>query len=264
MPGFLLDLDGTLYHGDRPIPYAAEFVSYLRKRRYPFLFLTNNSSRTPEEVAQHLEKTGIAANPDEVLSSSQAAAVYLSGLPLANKRVLCIGEQGLRLALTEAGFELAELQDEAGSVSAVVQGIDRAFDYGKLKAATSHVRGGAISVLTNPDHLLPWNGELTPGAGSIAAAIERASGVAPVVIGKPSKIVMQIAVEKLQLPASEIWTVGDNLATDISGGAAIGSRTALVLTGLVTAAGAEDQISRSRVRPDIICNHLMELAEAIG
>lgn len=264
MPGFLLDLDGTLYHGDRPIPYAAEFVNYLRERRYPFLFLTNNSSRTPDEVAAHLEKTGISANPSEVLTSSQAAALYLRRLPLANNRLLCIGEQGLRLALTDAGYELAEPHDEAGTVSAVVQGIDRAFDYNKLRAATSQLRRGAISVLTNPDHLLPWNGELTPGAGSIAASIERASGIAPVVIGKPSSIVMQIAVDKLRLPASDIWTVGDNLATDISGGAAIGSRTALVLTGLVTAVTAADDMSRSGVTPDVICNHLMELAEAIG
>ncbi|UUZ89771.1 HAD hydrolase-like protein [Paenibacillus sp. P25] len=81
-----------------------------------------------------------------------------------------------------------------------------------------YIRQGAQFVLTNPDHLLPWNGELTPGAGTIAAAIERASGCSPVVIGKPSPIIMQYAIARLGLPAEDIWAVGDNLNTDIRGG----------------------------------------------
>ncbi|SDD71436.1 4-nitrophenyl phosphatase [Paenibacillus sp. UNCCL117] len=260
MPGYLLDLDGTLYHGDRPIPGAADFVRQLRKQGYPFVFLTNNSSRTPQEVASHLEATGIEAYAEEVLTSSQAAAGHLLQLPLTSRRVYCIGEGGLRSALEEAGFELAGPSGEPGSVSAVVQGIDRSFDYGKLMTAVSHLRRGAVSVLTNPDHLLPWNGELTPGAGSLGASIERASGVVPIVIGKPSAIIMQAAIDKLGLPASDIWTVGDNLSTDIQGGIAIGTRTALVLTGLLTdAAAAESAIGRSGIRPDRICAHLQEL-----
>ncbi|MEK8127778.1 HAD-IIA family hydrolase [Paenibacillus filicis] len=262
MPGYLLDLDGTLYNGDKPIAGAAEFIRHLRDKRHPFVFLTNNSSRTPQEVAHHLKATGIEALPEEVLTSSQAAARHLQQLRLPTSRVFCIGELGLRSALEEAGFELADPQDEPGTVSAVVQGIDRSFDYGKLKAATSYLRRGAVSVLTNPDHLLPWNGELTPGAGSIGAAIERASSVKPIVIGKPSQIIMQAAVDKLGLPVSEIWTVGDNLSTDIQGGISIGSKTALMLTGLITdPAAAEEQIGRLGIRPDRICMHLQELIE---
>jgi 4-nitrophenyl phosphatase len=260
MPGYLLDLDGTLYNGDLPIAGAAEFVRKLRDRSDPFVFLTNNSSRTPEEVAHHLKITGIEAYPEEVLTSSQAAARYLLQLELPNRHVYCIGERGLRTALEEAGFELGTLEDEPGTVSAVVQGIDRSFDYGKLKTAISHLRRGAVSVLTNPDHLLPWNGELTPGAGSIGASIERASGLKPVVIGKPSRIIMEAAVDKLGLPVSEIWTVGDNLSTDIQGGLSIGSKTALVLTGLMTdRAAAEEQIERLGIRPDRVCEHLQQL-----
>ncbi|WP_159887393.1 HAD-IIA family hydrolase [Paenibacillus puerhi] len=260
MPGYLLDLDGTLYHGDNPIPGAGQFVLHLRKQNYPFVFLTNNSSRTPEEVSRHLEATGIEAYPEEVLTSSQAAASHLLELELPTRRVFCIGERGLRDALEQAGFELAEAGDEPGSVSAVVQGIDRLFDYGKLMTATSHLRRGAVSILTNPDHLLPWNGELTPGAGSLGASIERASGIAPVVIGKPSQIIMKAAVDKLNLPITDIWTVGDNLSTDIQGGISIGSRTALVLTGLLTdLAAAEEAISRTGIRPDRICRNLQEL-----
>ncbi|MCZ8517412.1 HAD-IIA family hydrolase [Paenibacillus filicis] len=262
MTGFLLDLDGTLYHGDRPIPYAADFIRTLRERGNPFLFVTNNSSRTPEQVAEHLRKTGIEASPEEVLTSAQAAAMYLRDSGIGPGPIYCIGEEGLRLALQEADFELTD--DGDAEVSAVVQGIDRSFDYNKLLLAVRHIRRGARFVLTNPDHLLPWNGELTPAAGSIAASIERAAECQPVIIGKPSPIIMKYAVEKLGLQASDIWAVGDNLATDIRGGRYAGCRTALVLTGLAMAGNVQEQISRTGVKPDLISEHLMVLAEKLG
>ncbi|KZE73785.1 HAD family hydrolase [Paenibacillus elgii] len=262
--GFLLDLDGTLYHGDRPIPYAAEFIRWLREKGYPFLYVTNNSSRTPEQVAAHLIKTGIEAKPEEVLTSSQAAVMYLQETGARNGRVLYIGEEGLRTALKDGGFEPVTEDAPVGTVAAVVQGIDRAFHYGKLLAAVRYIRGGAPYILTNPDHLLPWNGGLMPGAGSIAASIERASETPPIVIGKPSPIIMRYAVAKLGLAPGEIWTVGDNLNTDIRGGADAGCRTALVLTGLANAANVDEQMARTGVRPERICTHLMELAESLG
>jgi 4-nitrophenyl phosphatase len=93
--GFLLDLDGTLYHGDAPIPYAPEFIEWLRDLGYPYLYVTNNSSRTPEQVTGHLKKTGIAAEPEEVLTSSQAAALYVRNKQSGNM-VYAIGEIGLQ------------------------------------------------------------------------------------------------------------------------------------------------------------------------
>ncbi|UUZ84109.1 HAD hydrolase-like protein [Paenibacillus sp. P26] len=111
---------------------------------------------------------------------------------------------------------------------------------------------------------MPWNGELTPGAGTIAAAIERASGCSPVVIGKPSPIIMQYAIARLGLPAEDIWAVGDNLNTDIRGGRDSGRRTALVLTGLADASNVEEQIAAADVQPDLICADLRELAGRIG
>lgn len=264
MPGFLLDLDGTLYNGDRPIPYAAEFISCLRERGYPYLYLTNNSSRTPEQVALHLAATGIDASPNEVLTSSQAAAMYLKDAGIDRGPVMCIGETGLQQALTEAGFELVGEEAEERKVSAVVQGIDRTFSYEKLFKAVRYIRSGAKYVLTNPDHLLPCNGELSPGAGSISAAIERASEIAPVVIGKPSPIIMRYATAKLGLLPEEIWAVGDNMNTDIRGGADAMCRTALVLTGLANETNVEEHIARAGVRPELVCRHLMELAERIG
>lgn len=266
MPGFLLDLDGTLYHGDRPIPHAAEFIAWLREERFPFLFLTNNSSRTPEQVAEHLRKTGIDASPEEVLTTAQAAAMYLKEQGFT-EQVCIIGEDGLKEALTEQGiswFEAGASSSSGLKPSAVVQGIDRSFSYAKLSDAVKHIRAGAAFVLTNPDHLLPWNGELTPGAGSIASSIERASERPPVIIGKPSPIIMRYAVSRLGLPAEEVWAVGDNLRTDIKGGLDAGCRTALVLTGLVSEHEVEQRLREAGIQPRLVSRHLKELKEQLS
>ncbi|MFD0676471.1 MULTISPECIES: TIGR01457 family HAD-type hydrolase [unclassified Paenibacillus] len=258
MLGFLLDLDGTLYHGDKPIPYAAEFIGWLREQGYPYLYVTNNSSRTPEQVAEHLRKVDIDAEPSEVLTSSQAAALYIQE-EQTGKRVYAVGENGLRQALHDAGFTVISDED-LETPDYVVQGIDRDFSYTKLATAVRHIRNGALSVLTNPDHLLPWNNELQPGAGSIGAAIERSSQTKPVVIGKPSPIIMKYAIAKLGLPLEQIWVVGDNLLTDIQGGLAAGCRTALVLSGLVSRDTLQEQQQLTGVRPELVCGQLMELA----
>ncbi len=253
MPGFILDMDGTLYHGKHPIPHAAEFVRHLRDRRLPFLLMTNNSSKTPAQVADHLRETGIAAGEEEIFTSAQAAAQYLSERR-KNGRVYAIGETGLLDALRAAGFTLT---DEGPDY--VVQGIDREFNYGKLAAAVRAILDGARFVMTNPDHLLPSDGLLNPGAGSLGAAIQTASAAEPVVIGKPSPIIMNYALEKLGgLPPQDVWVIGDNIRTDIGGGQAAGCRTALVLTGLATADNVELHIAESGIQPDAVCKDLAE------
>jgi 4-nitrophenyl phosphatase len=178
------------------------------------------------------------------------------------KRVYAVGEKGLREALQEAGFTLTAAGDDTPDF--VVQGIDREFSYAKLAAAVRHIRGGAASVLTNPDHLLPWNNELQPGAGSIAAAIERSSQTEPVTIGKPSPIIMNYAIAKLGLPREQIWVVGDNLLTDIKGGLTAECRTALVLSGLVSRDTLQEHLQRTGVTPELVCEHLMELADMLA
>lgn len=255
MPAFILDLDGTLYNGKLPIPHAAEFIALLRSKELPFLLATNNSSRSPADVAAHLRGFGIDAQPHDVLTSAQAAARYLQSRADV-RRVLCIGEAGLRLALTDAGFALAEAGEQP---DAVVQGIDREFTYGKLEHAVRCLRAGAAYVLTNPDHLLPADGRWLPGAGSIAAALQTASGVQPTVIGKPSPIIMGYAVEQLGFPPAETWVVGDNAATDIAGGVRAGCRTALVLTGLATRGDYAEQLARAGVSVDLVADDLDDL-----
>ncbi|RTE02227.1 TIGR01457 family HAD-type hydrolase [Paenibacillus whitsoniae] len=258
MKGFLIDLDGTLYRGHERIPGAAEFIQWLQDAQLPYLLVTNNSSRTPEAVAEHLQGLGIAVPAAAVYTSAQAAAQYLTEQGRA-RSVHMIGEAGLQLALEEAGFAVGGTT----VCDYVVQGIDRSFSYAKLTEAVRQLAGGAAYVLTNPDRLLPSDGGLMPGAGTLAAAITAASGVEPVVIGKPSPIIMAYAIERLGLPAADVWVIGDNVHTDIRGGAVAGCLTALVLTGVATPDNVEAQLASAGVTPDRVCRDLFDFIEQV-
>lgn len=257
-----IDLDGTMYHGSTMIEGAGALISTLQQLRIPYQFVTNNSSRTPEEVADMLNGLGINAKCQDVLTSAQAAASYiLKKYP--GRRVFIIGERGLEQALTDAGVPWtadveAVWNDE---VDIVVQGIDRRLSYAKLETAAAAVRKGALSILTNPDLMLPSDRGFSPGAGSIGAAIQAASGVEPVVIGKPSRIIMDAALERLGCRAEEAIVIGDNMMTDMLAGQQAGCRTALVLTGITTPANYDDYQKRSGVNPDMICDTLEELRQ---
>lgn len=257
MKAFIIDLDGTLFRGSEMITGADLFVKALRERELPFLLMTNNSSRTPAEAAKHMQAMGIPAEEKDMFTSAQAAAQYWDEQQIG-RRVFIVGEAGLKEAMRGRGFELVEENPDA-----VIQGIDRDFNYAKLTAAVRHIRAGARSIVTNPDHLLPSDGELLPGAGSIAAAIERATGVQPVVIGKPSPIIMRYAMARLGAAASSTWVVGDNCVTDIGGGAAAGCRTALVLTGLATVSNWRQQAADAGVQPDLVCHGLDEVLSSV-
>jgi 4-nitrophenyl phosphatase len=262
MNGFLIDLDGTLYAGHRPIPHALEFITLLQQKKLPFLLLTNNSSRLPEEVAAHLlDVSGIQVTAADIFTSAQAAARYVADQH-QHALVYCIGEKGLLHALQEAKLQIADPSDSLNP-DFVVQGIDREFTYQKLEKAVQYIAAGAAFINTNPDHLLPSGDTLHPGAGSIAAAITMASQVDPVIIGKPSSIIMNYAIGMLGLPAADIWVVGDNIRTDIGGGKLVGCRTALVLTGLATPENVQQQIDAAKIQPDLCTADLKSFAEAL-
>lgn len=257
---FLIDLDGTLYAGGAAIPHAASFVAALRRQGLPFLFVTNNSSRTAEAVAAHLRGLGIEAEAAEVVTTSQCAARYIARQG-GGQRVYAIGEEGLRAALLEAGLQLVE---EAPDF--VVQGIDRQFHYDKLERAVRFLSAGATYVLTNPDRLLPADGKLMPGAGAIAASIREALQIDPVIIGKPHRPVIDYALERLGGGSADVWVVGDNPMTDIGAGKAAGLMTALVLTGIATPGNVDKLLAglEPEARPDLVCVNLAELLVRLG
>lgn len=258
MRGLLIDLDGTLYHGTHRIEGADVLIAYLRETKFPFRFVTNNSSSTPEDVADRLMKMGIPADADDVCTSAQAAAEYISSNnPGAS--VFVVGEAGLRKAVEEAGLVLSEDQPDF-----VLQGIDRNFTYERLTKAVRFIHSGATFVMTNPDLLLPSSDGLIPGAGSIGAMLKAAGGKEPILIGKPSSILMNYSLRSIGLKADETWVVGDNLATDIAFGVDAGCGTILVLTGLTTTQNIDYYMEQAGCKPTVICDDLAELRTYIS
>ncbi|RJE90178.1 TIGR01457 family HAD-type hydrolase [Paenibacillus sp. 1011MAR3C5] len=257
--GLLIDLDGTLYHGTSRIDGADRLIAYINEIKLPYQFVTNNSSTSAEEVAGRLSAMGIPAQASDVCTSAQATAGYIAD-QAPGASVFVIGEVGLRSALQEAGCRLTD--DEQPDF--VVQGIDRSMSYERMARAVRYIRAGAAYVMTNPDLLLPSSDGLIPGAGSIGAMLQAASGEKPVVIGKPSSILMDYSLRRLGVHHEETWVVGDNIATDIAAGLAAGCKAVLVLTGLTHADNVEQFTAAAGCRPDRICNTLDDLRQEIA
>jgi 4-nitrophenyl phosphatase len=256
---FLIDLDGTLFRGQEVIPDAPAFIEWLHRTDKQYLFVTNNSSRTPEQVAEHLRHLGIPAAAEHVFTTSMVAARYIQEQPNGGKRVYVIGEEGLRKALQDAGCELVDQFESA--VDYVVQGIDRHFNYEKLKTASLLIQGGATFIATNADKALPTEQGLLPGAGSLLAAIQTASRTAPIVMGKPQARMIEYALAELGVSRDQAVVIGDNLETDILAGVNAGVRTVLVLTGY----NKREDIPQAAGKPTLVTEtltELMRLAEA--
>jgi 4-nitrophenyl phosphatase len=252
--GYLVDLDGVVYHGDTVIPSAPGFFRFLRDRGIPFLMTTNNSTLGPPQYVEKLARMDIQVAESEVLGSADATAAYLAQQSPAGGRVFVIGEEGLKSAIETAGFELAE-----SDVQYVVVGLDRDLTYRKLTTAVRLIRAGAAFVGPNPDTTLPTDDGIIPGAGSFQAALHAATGVRPLIIGKPEPTMLVIGSERLGLTPAETAIIGDRLDTDIVGGHRAGLQTLLVLTGVSSRADA----AAAEVKPDHIFEDLPALQAAI-
>jgi len=222
-----IDLDGVVYRGDRAVAGAVESLPKVRRRGARILFLTNNSSRTPEEVAGKLEGLGIAARADEVLTSGVATASMLGREGPQGRTAFVIGERGIREALEHAGIRI--LDGEADRADLVVVGWDRSVDYPKLRTAALLVQRGARLVATNADASYPAPDGLWPGAGAILAAVTTTTGVTPTVVGKPARPLFEEAAELTK--ATHPLMIGDRLDTDVSGAYGAGWDSLLVFTG---------------------------------
>ncbi|GAP03280.1 HAD family sugar phosphatase [Fructobacillus pseudoficulneus] len=225
---YLIDLDGTIYHGSQPIPAAKRFINRLNQAEIPYLFVTNNSTKTPETVADNLTKQhGIPTRPDQVYTSALATADYVKGLRTNNQSVYLIGEVGLKDAFAKAEIPVGP----ADQASYVVMGLDREFNYQKLQEATFAISRGAKFIATNADTNLPSEKGMLPGAGSLVAAVVTATGVEPTIIAKPEAPIMEGALARLNQPQKPIM-VGDNYNTDILAGIKNNLDTLLVYTGV--------------------------------
>lgn len=224
--GYLIDLDGTIYLGNEPIPSGKKFVEDLQERNIPFFFVTNNTTKKPEVVSHRLaEKFGIYVDSEKIYTASQATIDYMIQQD-KGKKVYIIGESGLKDLVIEAGFVWEEEQPDY-----VIVGLDNHLTYEKLAIATLAIQKGAVFIGTNPDKNIPTERGLMPGAGAIVSLIETATNTKPIFIGKPEAMIMNSAVQLLELDKSEVLMVGDNYETDIQAGIKNGIDTLLVLSG---------------------------------
>ncbi|TSE01383.1 HAD-IIA family hydrolase [Skermania sp. ID1734] len=224
----LFDLDGTLYVGGQAILGAVDVLAQLHRAR---LFITNNASRKPEDVAEHLAELGFSASGQDVVTSAQAAAHVLSQRLPAGAAVLVVGTDALRGEVANVGLRPVRRFDE--DVDAVVQGHSTETCWPILAEAAYAIRSGALWVASNTDTTLPTERGLAPGNGAMVAALRTATGAEPVVAGKPAPPLIEDALARVGTRSALV--VGDRLDTDIAGANAVGIDSLLVLTGVSTA-----------------------------
>ncbi|QKY69788.1 TIGR01457 family HAD-type hydrolase [Lentibacillus sp. CBA3610] len=223
---YLIDLDGTMYRGNEPIESAAAFVGSLASKEIPYLFLTNNSSKTQLQVSEKLEQMAIPSTPEHVFTSSMATAKYIKRLK-ASARCFVIGEEGLHDALEREGLTITDT-----GCDFVVFGIDRDINYEKLSKACREVRNGATFISTNGDVALPTDRGLEPGNGALTSVVSVSTGKQPIFIGKPETIIMDQALDQIGADREKTLMVGDNYHTDILAGINAGIDTLMVFTGV--------------------------------
>jgi 4-nitrophenyl phosphatase len=249
-----LDMDGVLWRDDEALPGLVEFFEFLRANKIAYSMATNNSYKTPSAYIAKLAKMGVT-DVDEtlVMTSATATADYMRQHYPAGTKVYIVGGNGLREALSGAGY----MSVEKGA-SVVVAGIDPQLTYEKLKRATMQIRAGADFIGTNADKTFPTPDGLVPGAGSVLAAIEAATDRQPIVIGKPATPMLESSLKVMGTTAAETLMIGDRLETDILGGQRAGMKTLLVLTGVSTHA----DIALTGIAPDVVFGTLADLTRA--
>lgn len=251
--GYLIDLDGTMYKGTEKIEEACEFVRKLKDRNIPYLFVTNNSSRTPKQVANKLVSFDIPAEESQVFTTSMATANFIAEQK-RDASVYVIGEEGIRQAIEEKGLAFGEEDADF-----VVVGIDRGITYEKLAVGCLAIRNGATFISTNGDIAIPTERGLLPGNGSLTSVLTVSTQTEPIFIGKPEPIIMEQAMKVLGTDISETLMVGDNYDTDIMAGMNSGMDTLLVHTGVTK----KEHLEAYQEKPTYVIDSLTDWMDRI-
>jgi NagD protein len=252
--GYIFDLDGTLYRGDDPISGAPQTVAELRQQGCGVIFVSNKPLERREVYAEKLTRLGIPAAPEEVINSSLVLVSYLTR-EMPGARVFPIGERPLWDELAAAGVDICETPEK---IDVVVASFDRTFDYRKLNIGFQALRRGARFLATNADRTCPVTDGEVPDAGAIIGALEGCSRrKVELVVGKPSALIVEMALERLRLPAAACLMVGDRLETDILMGQQAGMGTALVLTGV----SRREDLADALVQPNYVLESVAELLQ---
>ncbi len=246
----IMDMDGVIVRGSQPVEGAPEFIRRLKEENRKFLILTNNSIYTPRDLANRLQHIGIDVTEDKIYTSAIATARYLES-QRPNGSAFVIGEAGLTTALHEVGYILSD-----HSPDYVVLGETSSYSFDRITRAIRLILAGARFIATNPDPNGPGEGGITPATGSVAALIEKATGVSPYFVGKPNPLMLRTALRQLDVHSEESAMIGDRMDTDIVMGTESGLETVLVLSGVTT----RQQAERFPYRP----NHILETVAFIN
>ena len=256
--GFLVDMDGTFFVGEKLLPGALEFIATLKRQGKPYLFLTNNSTRRGDQYAEKISRLGLPTGADQVLTSGEATARHVLARR-TERRAYVVGTPALEQEFRDFGFEL-----DVTSPEIAILGFDTTLTYDKLWRLCNFVRAGLPYVATHPDLNCPTEDGFKPDIGAMIAFVKASTGREPdVVVGKPNRMIAEAAAEKLGLPLDSLAMVGDRLYTDIALGQSAGIPAVLVWTGETR----PDDLAGSAFKPDYVFDHLGGVAawlEKIG
>jgi NagD protein len=249
--GFICDMDGVIYHGNRLLPGARELVDWFYQHEKRFLFLTNASERSPKELQQKLKRLGIDVSEEHFYTSALATAGFLASQAPGGSAFV-IGEAGLINALYNAGISMNDVNPDY-----VVVGESPGYSYATVEKAINLVHAGARLIGTNPDLTGPGEHGIVPGTGSLIAPIELATRSKAYFVGKPNPLMMRQALKRLACRREESVIVGDRMDTDIIAGVESEIDTILVLSGVTTT----QEMDRFAYRPKLVLDGVFQIPE---
>jgi len=247
--GFIIDMDGVIYHGNKLLPGVTDFLAWLEESGKKYLFLTNSSERTPKELQEKLKRLGITVSEDHFYTSALATASFLSNQK-PNGSAYIIGDAGLIHALYSVGYTVNNVNPDY-----VVVGDTHSYNFEKIELAVNLVIKGAKLIGTNPDVSGPVENGITPSTKALIAPIEIATGKKAYYIGKPNPLMMRSALKRLGVKREDAIVIGDRMDTDVRCGLESEIETLLVLSGITDRKG----IDQFPYRPHYILNGIIDL-----
>jgi len=250
MKGAILDMDGVLWKAKKPLCDLPLLFENFEKNQIKVVFATNNGLQTISEYVEKLSDFNVSIEPWQVITSPMAAAFLTKKLFPNGGPVYISGSKALSDIMAEFGFFHSEKDPQA-----VVAGLNLDFNYESIKKTSLMIQKGLPFIFTNPDPTYPTPEGNVPGAGTVLAALEAATGVKGMLAGKPLPFLFEVALERMELSSEEVFVVGDRLSTDIIGGSEAGCKTVFVLTGVNT----REDLENWEPKPDLVLDNISDL-----
>ena len=247
--GFICDMDGVIYHGNRILDGVADFVNWMIDNNKKFVFLTNSPEKTPHELSMKLQRMGLTVSADHFYTSAMATAAFLDSQS-PNCTAYVIGEAALAKALYDHGIYMNDVNPDY-----VVVGETRTYSFEKIEKAIELVNKGAKLIGSNPDITGPTERGIMPATGALIAPIEIATGKKAYFVGKPNPVMLRHGIRKLECHSEEIAFIGDRMDTDIIAGIESNVDTVLVLSGVT----AKEDIDKFPYRPKYVFESVMDM-----